>query len=130
MSIIQDLRCLSCFQQQRPLSVFSKSIFHCFPKESFSQQELENILTLVNVWRHVLDNQPKGYAIAYDAKQKYQKGSDYFEDTLAKAVSETKGTLVKTEHYAYIIADCNVSQEWVGVDYVSARVCRSESRMC
>ena len=113
--------------QQEYISLFSRC---SSPKESFSQQELENILTLVNVWRHVLDNQPKGYAIAYDAKQKYQKGSDYFEDTLAKAVSETKGTLVKTEHYAYIIADCNVSQEWVGVDYVSARVCRSESRMC
>ena len=31
----------------------------------------KNILTLVNVWRYVLDNQPKGCAIAYDSKQKF-----------------------------------------------------------
>ena len=46
--------------------------------EDFAKQELENVLTLVNVWRYVLDNQPKGYAIAYDAKQKYCKGTKYF----------------------------------------------------
>lgn len=26
--------------------------------EDFAKQELENVLTLVNVWRYVLDNQP------------------------------------------------------------------------
>ncbi|MDE6434363.1 MAG: hypothetical protein K2L07_09050 [Lachnospiraceae bacterium] len=93
--------------QQEYISLFSR---YSSLKGSFAQQELENILTLVNVWRHVLDNQPKGYAIAYDAKQKYRKGSNYFEDTLAKALREIKGTLVKTEHYAYIIVDCNVLQ--------------------
>lgn len=43
--------------------------------EDFAKQELENILTLVNVWRYVLDNQPKGCAIAYDSKQKYATNS-------------------------------------------------------
>ncbi|MCM1191580.1 MAG: hypothetical protein NC389_04015 [Acetatifactor muris] len=93
--------------QQEYISLFSR---YSSLKESFAQQELENVLTLVNVWRHVLDNQPKGYAIAYDAKQKYRKGYDYFENALAKAVCEMKGTLVKTEHYAYIIVDCDVLQ--------------------
>lgn len=38
----------------------------------FSKHELENAMTLVNVWRYMLDNQPKNHDIAYDAKQKYR----------------------------------------------------------
>ena len=41
--------------------------------ENFSRQELENMLTLVNVCRYVLDNPPKGNAIAYDSKQNIEK---------------------------------------------------------
>ena len=63
--------------------------------EDFAKQELENILTLVNVWRYVLDNQPKGCAIAYDSKQKYRRGTNYFCDTLSKAVTAVNGTLLK-----------------------------------
>lgn len=76
--------------------------------ENFTKQELENVLTLVNVWRYVLDNQPKGYAIAYDAKQKYRKGKNYFSDTLSKAVTAVDGTLFKGEKYAYIIVNYKI----------------------
>lgn len=76
--------------------------------EDFAKQELENILTLVNVWRCVLDNQPKGCAIAYDSKQKYRKGANYFCDTLLKAVEAVNGTLLKCNKYAYIIVDYNM----------------------
>lgn len=79
--------------------------------EDFAKQELENVLTLVNVWRHVLDNQPKGYAIAYDSKQKYRKGTNYFCDTLSKAVAAVKGTLLKGDKYAYIIVDYNMEED-------------------
>lgn len=72
--------------------------------EDFAKQELENVLTLVNVWRYVLDNQPKGYAIAYDAKQKYCKGTKYFYDTLSKAVMAVGGTLLKGNKYAYTVS--------------------------
>ena len=76
--------------------------------EDFAKQELENILTLVNVWRCVLDNQPKSYAIAYDSKQKYRKGANYFCDTLSNAVEAVNGTLLKCNKYAYIIVDYNM----------------------
>lgn len=76
--------------------------------ENFIKQELENVLTLVNVWRYVLDNQPKGYAIAYDAKQKYRKGSTYFDVMLSKAVTAVNGTLFKGERHAYIIVDYKI----------------------
>ena len=79
--------------------------------KDFAKQELENILTLVNVWRYVLDNQPKGCAIAYDSKQKYRKGTTYFDDTLSKAVTAVKGTLLKGDKYAYIIVDYNMKED-------------------
>lgn len=79
--------------------------------EAYNQQELENILTLVNVWRYVLDNPPKGNAIAYDAKRKYRKGIDYFNDALAKAKTEVKGRLVRSDQYVYFIDDLDISQE-------------------
>lgn len=79
--------------------------------EDFAKQELENILTLVNVWRYVLDNQPKGCAIAYDSKQKYRKGTNYFCDTLSKAVTAVNGTLLKGNKHAYIIVDYNMEED-------------------
>ena len=79
--------------------------------EKFVKQELENVLTLVNIWRYVFDNQPKGYAIAYDSKQKYRKGTNYFYDTLSKAVTAVDGTLLKCDKYAYIIVDYNIEED-------------------
>ena len=79
--------------------------------EDFAKQELENVLTLVNIWRYVLDNQPKGCAIAYDSKQKYRKGTNYFCDTLSKAVTAVNGTLLKGNKYAYIIVDYNMEED-------------------
>lgn len=76
--------------------------------ENFSRQELENMLTLVNVCRYVLDNPPKGNAIAYDSKQKYRKGTNYFNDTLSKVVTKLNGTLLKGDKYAYICVDYNM----------------------
>ena len=48
----------------------------------------------------LLDNQPKGCAIAYDSKQKYRKGTNYFCDTLSKAVTAVNGTLLKGNKHA------------------------------
>lgn len=77
----------------------------------FSKHELENIMTLVNAWRYVLDNQPKGQEIAYDAKQKYRKGINYFSDNLSKAVTALNGTLLIGNKHAYIIVDYNIDDD-------------------
>lgn len=95
------------FQKEYEL-LFSK---YSSLNEDFAKQELENILTLVNVWRYVLDNQPKGCAIAYDSKQKYRKGTNYFCDMLSKAVTAVNGTLLKGNKYAYIIIDYNMEED-------------------
>ena len=55
--------------------------------------------------------QPKGCAIAYDSKQKYRKGTNYFCDTLSKAVTAVNGTLLKGNKHAYIIVDYNMEED-------------------
>ena len=77
---------------------------------SFAQQELENTLTLVNVWRDVLDSSPKGQAIAYNAKQRYRKGTTLFRNLLLKVSPATEGTVLETANYAYIVSVCNTDE--------------------
>ena len=115
ISIIKNprLAMYNLYSAAKALAIFQKEYELLFSgysslNEDFAKQELENVLTLVNVWRHVLDNQPKGYAIAYDSKQKYRKGTDYFCDTLTKAITKVNGTLLKGDKHAYIIVDYNI----------------------
>lgn len=77
----------------------------------FSKHELENIMILVNVWRYMLDNQPKGQGIAYDAKQKYRKGINYFSDNLSKAVKALNGTLLTGDKHVYITVNYNMNDD-------------------
>ena len=71
----------------------------------FVQEELENVLVLVNIWRHVLDAPPKGQAIAYNAKQRYRKSAIFFRDLLLKVPGVTGATLFETSSCAYIVSN-------------------------
>ena len=77
----------------------------------FSKHELENAMTLVNVWRYMLDNQPKNHDIAYDAKQKYRKGTNYFSDNLSIAVKALDGKLLTGDKHTYIIVNYNMNND-------------------
>ena len=72
---------------------------------SFKHEEEENLLTLLNVWRHVLDTPPKGQAIAYESKLRYRKGKTFFLDTLAKIPGTIGASIFLTNHHAYITKD-------------------------
>lgn len=118
ISIVENprLAMYNLYSAAKAFVVFQKEYDLLFSNYSsldkdFAKQELENVLTLVNVWRYVLDNQPKGCAIAYDSKQKYRKGTNYFCDTLSKAVTAVNGTLLKGNKYAYIIVDYNIEED-------------------
>ena len=76
----------------------------------FKQKEVENLLTLLNVWRHVLDNPPKGRAIAYEAKLRYRKGKTFFQDNLARIPDEVGGELFVTSHHAYIVKEYRLEE--------------------
>lgn len=78
---------------------------------SFKNDELENLLTLLNVWRYVLDNLPKVQAIAYEYKLRYRKGKTFFQDTLASIPSAVGGNFFITNHHAYIAKDYSIDQD-------------------
>lgn len=79
--------------------------------DNFKTQELQDLLTLVNVWRYVLDNEPKGYAIAYNAKQKYKKGKCYFSDMLEKTSSQGNTKLIVAQNYAYFAKELSLTDD-------------------
>lgn len=72
-------------------------------KNNFESQETETLLTLVNTWRHVLDNPPSGHAIAYDAKLLSRKGKDYSTTILDQVSDCFGGNLIVWGNIAYII---------------------------
>ena len=76
----------------------------------FAQQELENMLTLVNVWRDVLDTPPKGQAIAYNGRQRYRHGASLFRNLLSKISAATGATLLETSSSVYIVLTCNTDE--------------------
>lgn len=80
-------------------------------EDGFAKQELESLLTLVNVWRHILDNPPKGVAIVYDAKQRYKRGAKYFRDIIETGMKELNATIIEGEEHIYIAADYELSED-------------------
>ena len=77
---------------------------------SFKHAEEENLLTLLNVWRHILDNPPKGQAIAYESKLRYRKGKTFFWDSLAKIPGTIGAPVFLASHHAYITKDYSIDE--------------------
>ena len=77
---------------------------------SFEHAEEENLLTLLNVWRHILDNPPKGQAIAYESKLRYRKGKTFFRDSLAKIPGTIGAPVFLASHHAYITKDYSIDE--------------------
>ncbi len=77
---------------------------------SFKHAEEENLLTLLNVWRHILDNPPKGQAIAYESKLRYRKGKTFFRDSLAKIPGTIGAPVFLASHHAYITKDYSIDE--------------------
>lgn len=74
------------FQMQQEYN----KLFLSYAKEdylSFEQNEKEEMLTLLNLWHHVLNNPPRGYVVSYDARQYYRKTSKLVRDGFEKGVS-------------------------------------------
>jgi len=69
---------------------------------SFNSREIENYLTLVNMWQYILEAPSQGVPIAYDAKQEYRKGKTYFESTLSEFTAEQPWNTYQTDEHIYI----------------------------
>lgn len=79
--------------------------------KNFCQQETENLLTMVNVWRIVLDSVPRGQAIAYNAKQSFRKGVLYPDDIKEKIATFIDGTVYETKEKIYVLSKCEMTED-------------------
>jgi hypothetical protein len=61
---------------------------------AFEQNEQEEMLILLNLWHRVLSNPPRGYAVAYDARQYYRKTGKFVKEGFEKAVSATGSAVI------------------------------------
>ena len=69
------------------------------------------MLTMVNVWRIVLDSVPRGQAIAYNAKQTFRKGVLYPDDIKEKIATFIDGTVYETKEKIYVLSKCEMTEE-------------------
>lgn len=95
---------------------------------SFEQNEQEKMLTLLNLWHHVLSNPPRGDAVSYNAKQYYRKtanlvreGFDKGVSTMGRAVIVDKSA-VKDSKAVYLLQDYDPFQQ-IPIENVIKNVC-------
>lgn len=79
--------------------------------KDFCQHETESFLTMVNVWRIVLDSVPRGQAIAYNAKQTFRKGVLYPDDIKEKITTFIEGSVYETKRKIYVLSKCEMTGE-------------------
>ena len=79
--------------------------------KDFCQHETESFLTMVNVWRIVLDSVPRGQAIAYNAKQTFRKGVLYPDDIKEKITTFIEGPVYETKEKIYVLSKCEMTGE-------------------
>lgn len=86
-NLFESLKSISRFQQEFDLFF----VDYCSLKNSFKELEIENLNVLLNIWHYVIENPPRGYRIAYDAKLKYRKAVKLIHNmhmmTLKKEIS-------------------------------------------
>lgn len=80
--------------------------------------ERECLLTLVNMWRYVLDYPPRGVAIAYEAKQRYRKGNNYFRNVLNGIPVDDNTVIYTALKHVYIKKSLDVSEDSIEKKYI------------
>ena len=116
------LAILNLFKATKALLPFQQEYNMLFSRYSsvdgaYDEHERESLLTLLNMWRYVLDYPPRGVAIAYEAKQRYRKGNNYFRNVL-NAVSVDENTeIYTTSNHVYIKKSFDVSEDSIEKKY-------------
>ena len=75
-------------------------------KDGFEKQEIEGLLTLVNVWSHIFKHPIKGYAISY-TKHLYKKSNTILEQAFKTALNLIGGEAHTIDGKNYVIVDFN-----------------------
>lgn len=75
----------------------------------FNDVEIGNLNVMLNIWHHVVETPPKGYQIAYDAKQKYRKAIslvDSLHDT--KVIKDIQ--IISKENRIFFLKEFDVNR--------------------
>lgn len=75
-------------------------------KDGFEKQEIEGMLTLVNVWSHIFEHPMKGYAIAY-TKHLYKKSNTIIEQAFKTALNMIGGVTHTIDGKTYVMVEFN-----------------------
>jgi hypothetical protein len=106
-------------------------LFHTYAAKDyylFEQNEQEEMLTLLNLWHHVLSNPPCGYPVAYDAKQYYRKTGKLVRDCYEKGIYATVKAIavnesaVEDSKTVYLLEDYDPFQQ-VPIEDVFKNLC-------
>jgi len=100
VNLYAAIKSLPTFQREYN-DLFSK---YSTLEKQFDVRERESLLTLLNVWKYVMDHPAKGISIAYTAKEQYKKGKDYFKNTIEKAEHKV-GNCIRTENSVYFVEE-------------------------
>jgi len=74
---------------------------------NFENREMENMLTLVNVWAHVIENPIRGNSISYDAKLLVRKSNSINNRTFKEALVKLNGEAHLLDGKIFIVIDFN-----------------------
>lgn len=89
----------------------------------FNDVEIENLNVMLNVWHHVIEEPPKGYPIAYDAKQKYRKAIKLVEGLYKiKVIKDIP--ILSIENRMFFLKEFNVnsSEMILECDYIAETI--------
>lgn len=116
------LAMINLFKATKALLPFQQEYNVLFSRYSsvdgaYDDHERESLLTLVNMWRYVLDYPPRGVAIAYDAKQRYRKGNNYFRNVLNTISVDENTAIYTTSNHVYIKKFFDVSEDSIEKKY-------------
>lgn len=72
---------------------------------TFISEETEGMLTLLNMWSHVLNYPIKGVSIAYSAKEMYKKSNERIQRDFEVIVERIKGRTVSVKGDIYVVSE-------------------------
>ena len=102
------------FDSSKKILVFQQEYEKVFRRystleRSFQKEELENRIILLNMWTYICGCAPKGYAITYDAKQRYRKSSNTIQELIKTIPEYIDVKCIECNHSVYLVREFDPS---------------------
>jgi len=109
------LTLINLFDSAKSLEIMQNEYISLFDKyrtieADFEKQEIESLLTLLNMWSFVYKYQIKGEALAYNSRQLYRKSNTITEDAFETALKTIDEEAKIIDGVAYILVDFDASK--------------------